>query len=444
MKRKGGCGMLIGAALMMSTAFAEMRGTVRPRLEVESQPSGAEVIVDGEKLGQTPLVVNDFVAGEHHLRLRMAGYVDYDDYVSSSEGAEIRRNVTMEEELGLLLLKSEPAGCQIRINGVSYGVTPRFIDTLPTRKEHLIRLSKPGYRDQMISVRFSGREPKVCEEKLMRDSGLVRFVTEPAGAEITVNGIVRGVTPLEVGEIPQGIASVKLHLAGYTDEMRELRLNAGDEQTLSVMMKKLPGTLQLFAEPESALFYLDGEARGKGPLNITSLTPGTHTLRCEAEGYESLVREVVIVGGEVKREEFKLNSVMGRVELRTVPGGAEVLLDGKKVGVTKVASAEAGAPSELFTIDGVLAGEHTLGVRKSGYRDVSRLLDVSAKETVRVRPIALRTAFVPDIEVQTDTGTFKGVLKRRDGAVIVLEVNPGTEYTIPIKRDTRITLLGEE
>lgn len=436
--------LLCAAVLWTAVASAEVRGMVRPRLEVESAPSGAEVIVDGEKLGLTPLVVNDFAAGEHHLRLRIPGYLDYDDFVSSSEGVEIRRNVTMEEELGLLLLKSEPSGCQIRINGVSYGTTPRFIDTLPTRKEHLIRLSKPGYRDQTIAVRFSGRTPKVCEEKLMRDSGLVRFVSEPAGAEITVNGIVRGVTPLEVSEIPQGIASVRLRLAGYVDETRELRLNAGDEQTLSVMMKKRPGALQLHAEPESALFYLDGEARGKGPLNITSLEPGTHTLRCEASGYEALVREVVIVGGEVKREEFKLSSVMGRVELRTVPGGAEVLLDGKKVGVTKGVGAEEGEPSELFTIDGVLSGDHTIVVRKNGYRDISRPLDVSARETVRLGRLTLKTAFVPDIEIMTDSGPIRGVFKRRDGSVIVLETKPGLEYPFPIKRDTDIRYLGEK
>lgn len=426
-------------------AFSDVPASVRPRLEVESNPSGAEVVVDGKMLGLTPLVVNDFAAGEHHLRLRLTGYLDHDDFVSSIEGAEIRRSVAMEEELGLLLLKSEPDGCQIRINGVSYGVTPRFIGTLPTRKEHLIRLSKPGYRDQVIAVRFSGREPKVCEAKLMRDSGLVHFASEPAGAEVTVNGIVRGVTPIDVGEIPQGITTVRLHLAGYTDEIRELRLNAGDEQSLSVMMKKLPGSLYLHAEPEFALFYLDGEARGKGPLHISSLDPGTHTLRCEAQGYETLVREVVIIGGEVKREEFRLNNVMGRVELRTVPGGAEVFLDGKKVGVTKVVSSEESEPSELFTIEGVMAGDHTLVVRKNGYRDISRPLDISARETIRIGRLVLKTAFVPDIEITTESGIkLSGVFKRRDGSIIVLEPKPGTEYAIPIRRDTQIRWLGEE
>lgn len=414
---------------------------VQSRVNISSQPSGAMVFVDGVNRGQTPLMLFDLKAGRHNLKYRLHGFVDADDTFVLDEGAVVDRNCLMEEELGLFLLKTDPAGCKITVDGLAAGETPRFFANLTTRSTHTIRLSKPGYRDQTISVKFNGREPLVREEKMVLDSGVVNILTDPAGAEVTVNGIVRGKTPLLVRDIPKGTAVVKLTLDGYREEVRELKMSAGEQQTLSLSMAGLPGTLHLLSSPAHAAFYVNEEARGVAPLSITGLQPGDYVVRCEAEGYAALTKTITIGNGQSAREEFKLSNVMGRVDLRTSPAGAEIFFDGRRMGVTKSSGGETAEWSDLYSIENVMTGEHALIIRYEGYHEVARSVMVKPKETAHVGKISLRRAFIPDVEVTTVSGVVRGVFKGRNDAAFVIETKPGTEYPIPANQVRNIRYL---
>jgi hypothetical protein len=86
-------------------------------------------------------------------------------------------------------------------------------------------------------VTLSGRTPVAVFEKLVLDSGVVECVSEPAGATVQVNGIVRGTTPCRIDRVPKGYATVVFKLKGYEDEKRELRIVPGDSQSLSLSMR---------------------------------------------------------------------------------------------------------------------------------------------------------------------------------------------------------------
>lgn len=415
--------------------------TVQSRVNLSTQPSGATVFLDGVNRGQTPLMLFDVKPGRHHLKYRLHGYVEADDTFVLSEGATVDRSCDLEEEFGLLLLKSEPEGCQIRVDGLAVGETPRFLSTLTTRNTHTIRLSKPGYRDQTLSVKFNGREPMVREEKLVLDSGVVNILTDPSGAEVTVNGIVRGKTPLLVRDIPKGTAVVKLTLNGFREEIRELKMSAGEQQTLSLSLTGLPGTLHLLSSPAHAAFYVNEEARGAAPLSIAGLAPGEYVVRCEAEGYAPLTKTITIVNGQSAREEFKLSNVMGRADMKTSPVGAEVFLDGRRIGMTRTSGGEMNEWSDTFAIESLMAGEHALIVRKAGYHEVARTIVVKPQATCHVGRITLKRAFIPDVEVTTVNGVVRGVLKGRNESAVIVETLPGTEYPIPAKQVRKIEYL---
>ena len=430
-------------ALAFAAVLASAQERVRTRLDVTSEPEGATVVVDGVEKGVTPLVLHDLAPGNHHVRCRLQGYVDSDAFVSMREGSRIDRHETLEAETGLLLVKTEPEGCNIKVDGVSIGETPMFVANLTTKDVHKVRLSKAGYQDQTISVKFNGREPLVREERMILDSGALDIISDPAGAEVTVNGIVRGRTPLAVEKIPKGTATVKIRLDGFKEDVREVRMNAGDRQTLSVLLVGYPGTLHLISVPPGARFYLNGEARGQSPVSIPSLQPGEYEVRCEKEGFGSVTRTVEIKNGASAREEFRLSSVMGRVEVRTTPPGAEILLDGRKVGYSKASGGEAVEKSDIFPIEEVLEGEHVLLVRKDGYQEVSRTIRVESKKTSRQHNIILKRAFVPDIEVTTATEVIRGVFKSKNDEVIIIERTPGTDYPIPLRTVRKIESLAK-
>lgn len=420
------CSCFLASALI---GFAQER--IQSRVSITSQPDRATVYIDGRIRGQTPLMIFDLDKGVHHLKYHLNGYEDVDDYIDMSEGPIIDRTAVMREEKGLLLIKTDPVGCQIKIDGASVGESPRFIGNLTAKDLHTIKLSKAGYRDQVLTIRFKGREPIVREEKLILDSGVVNIITDPDNAEVTVNGIVKGYSPILVRDLPKGSAIIRLKLDGYKDETRELRMNAGDQQTLSVPMTALPGTLHVITTPSHASVYLNDEIQGTAPISIPRLSPGEYTVRCESAGFTSLTKTIKIENGKSVREEFVLNNILGRVEIRTSPIGTEVFLDGHKVGVTSGISGEQSDTSDTFAIDNVQEGTHTVIFRKEGYHEFAKVIHVKAKGTIRLPHINLKKAFIPDIEVTTVDGKFRGVFKNQTVSTIIIETTPGVEYPIP-------------
>ena len=415
---------LFAAIMLAVSSFAA--DEVRPRVNITSQPSGATVIVDGMDRGTTPVTLFDLTPGRHHLKYRLAGYVERDRFFNTNEnpGPYIEKNEVLEEEKGLLLLKTDPAGCDIQIDGVSVGRTPRLVTHLAVNGSYSVKFRKAGYQDQVINVKFEGRKPLVREEKLVLASGTIDISSEPAGAEVMVNGIVKGRTPIRVTEVPRGRATVKFRLDGFAEEVRELAINAGDVQALPIVLKGLPGTLQLTSVPDGARFYVNNEAKGKGPLSIPGLKPGEYSVRAELEGYGTMTKTIQIDNGQSANEEFRLSNVMGRIEVRTSPVGAQVFLDGKSYGVTRSKDPDAEF-SDILTIENVMEGEHTLVLKKEGYSDRTSHPKVQSEKTSKYHHQRLVRIFTPDVEIITARGNYQGVLISRSGDWVEIETKPG-------------------
>ena len=417
---------LLSCVLGLSLSAQEK---VQPRVTITSQPAGASVIIDGMDRGTTPITLFDIAPGRHHLKYRLAGYEERDRFFDTNDGPYIEKNEVLEEVKGLLLLKTDPPDCDIQIDGVSVGRTPKLITHLPVRGTHVIKLRKAGYLTQSISVRFNGRKPLVREEKMIQSSGTINVISDPAGAEVTVNGVSQGVAPVEVEQVPKGRAVVKFHLDGFADEVRELSVNAGDVQTLSVSLRALPGTIHLSSVPVGARFYVNNEPRGTSPLTLSNVKPGSYDVRAELEGYGTVSKFIAIDNGGSTNVEFRLSNVMGRMEIRTSPPGAMVYLDGKRVGETKSADPSA-EYSDILSIENVLEGEHTLVVKKEGYADKTSHAKVESTKTAQGR-LRLTRIFTPDVEIVTARTTCKGVLLGIKPDYIEIESSPGIKRSFP-------------
>lgn len=411
---------LIFSLAMCFAAWAQ--NVAQSRIVVSSQPSGALVSIDGVSRGTTPITLFDVEPGRHHLKIKLAGYEDDDSFFVNSPGQFVEKNAVLKEVLGLLLVKSTPSGCNIEIDGMSVGESPLLVTHLAVKDTYSMKLTKAGYQPKTVSVRFNGSAPVVRDEQMVLDSGVINILSEPSGAEVTVNGIVRGRTPLLVRDVPKGRAVVKFRLEGFKEEVRDLAMQAGDQLTLPVEMQALPGTLHLVSVPEGARFYLGDEARGRGPIVIPSLKPGTYRVRAEMPGYGTLERDVVITSGKSAREEFKLSSIMGRIEVRTNPVGAAIVFNKRMLGYTK-AKGEVHV-SEPFAIENVQEGEHVLVVSKEGYADVTLHPKVENSKTFQAS-VKLKRVFVPNIEIVTARGTYRGILVSINSEYLLLEVQLG-------------------
>ena len=419
--------LVLAAALAALAASAQETKAIR--CDFTSQPDGANVLVDDMVRGVTPLTLYDLAPGKHHVRFEMANYEGVDEFLFLREGGTFQKNAVLNPIKGLLLLQTDPEGCDVSLDGLSLGKTPRLIASLDAKDTYRLLLQKPGYQPRNVEVKFNGRTPLVKSETLIVDSGVLEVTSDPAGAEVVVNGQPHGTTPATVRDVPKGRATVVLRKQGFGEETRELSVVAGETQTLFIKMSGLPGSMTLTSVPEGARIYVNDQPQGKAPVVLSNLKPGPYTIRAEKEGFATATKTVTIENGAALAEEFRLENVMGRIEVRTIPSGVQIVFDGNNVGSTKSREgAEGDAASDVFAIENVREGEHTLVLRCEGYAETTKHPVVENQKTQIVN-VKMKRVFTPDVEILTDSGTYRGVLISNTPNGVEVEVSLGISRT---------------
>ena len=418
--------LLALAAVFVPLSALAAADSPRPsRVDFTSRPDGVNVFVDGALRGVTPLTLFDVAPGRHRARFEAVGaaaacYEPADDFFTAGEGSCISRHVELRAVKGLLLLTSEPSGAAITLNRMSLGETPRLVTALDATGKYSIKFEKTGYQPRVAEVKLSGRTPLVVHENLVLDSGVLEISSDPAGAEVSVNGVPRGATPLTIKDVPKGHVLVKTTMKGYKDDVRELVVAAGDVQRLALQMEPLPGKLSLASVPSGARVYVDGDVRGLAPIDVV-VKPGLHSVRAEMAGCDTEMREIEVGLGETVVHEFRMDSILGRIEVRTKPAGVQVLLDGRPVGVTRSGGGEV---SQTLMVDNVPEGSHTLEFTLKGHAGARRETYVSRREAVSV-DVSLVKVFTPDIRVKTLGATYDGELVFEGPDYIDVMIKPG-------------------
>lgn len=416
-------------SMISALVFADEASPRLARMEFKSVPEGAQVFINGESRGMTPFSLGDLKPGKtYHLRMELDDYDPYDAVFTAKEGANETKFAKLEPLKGILLVTSDPAGAEISLDGYSLGETPRLITTLETKGRYALVLKKTGYLDTKIEVGFEGRRPLVHHVKLVLNSGVANITSEPSGADVVLNGISRGTTPVTVSEIPKGQLVLVLKKEGYKTLTREISINAGDTPNLYYELEALPGQMNLTSLPGGARFYINGEPRGEGPLYLKNVKPGTYTVKVEKDGYDAETREITVANGETVNEEFRLSSNLAKLEIRTRPAGVAVEIDGRRYGSTK-GSSDPNRWSDVLIIPGLKACEHTVRLKRRGYAEVVEHPVLKVSSTTPLN-IPMRAVFTPNIRIKTATETIEGVMKASTGTYITLEVKPGVERTI--------------
>lgn len=115
-QRERACGSCQGDALQqaMATLSGELLRDAQnhPRgiVEIESQPAGAQVVLDGQKRGVTPYQ-RALLAGSHELLLGLSGYADHQQTLQVQGGQTLRIDVPLAPGVSLLgHAESSPGG----------------------------------------------------------------------------------------------------------------------------------------------------------------------------------------------------------------------------------------------------------------------------------------------------------------------------------------------
>ena len=134
---------------------------------------------------------------------------------------------------GKVKILSQPSGATIWIDGRKAGRTP--LTTTLSYGEHKLEAYKKGYRRVIYTLRVRKEETtinvKLVRERKEKPSASIDIITDPPGAEVTIDGKKAGKTPLSGLELEEGEHTMILKLGNYRTVKKVFRLKAGETRT---------------------------------------------------------------------------------------------------------------------------------------------------------------------------------------------------------------------
>lgn len=228
--------------------------------------------------------------------------------------------------IGAAAFASTPQGAEVFVDGAPVGRTPVRVE-LKAGKHAVEFKLKTATRTKTIAV-TQGAELPVSVDWNQQAIGSLQVNSTPTGAKVTVDGKLRGQTPLTLNDLAAGPHTV---LIDSSEGSVRRKVQIADGGTESLTESIYPGWLHVSTPIDVTI--LDG---GKPALlddsNRVLLKPGAHTVRIEnRELAFSQTKQVEIEPGGTTKIAIEVPASTLTV---TGSAGADVFVDGVKAGQT--------------------------------------------------------------------------------------------------------------
>lgn len=196
------------------------------------------------------------------------------------------------------------------------------------------------------------------------EQGLLRVKATVDGAVVYVDNQELGVTPITT-YLPPGDHTVRVAADNYDPFVRRVTVTTGRTVELAADLLPGAGTVEFIVEPSGATLTLNDREQYPTPVRLRDLQPGEYRWSLTAPAYEPQEGSFTFSRGRNLLFSPKLESSAGRFTVHSRPEGAEVFLDGQRVGTT---------PLELRDIP---PGVHQVLLDQKGQAAVLRTVDTT-------------------------------------------------------------------
>jgi len=184
---------------------------------------------------ETPCSFNNLAPAQYGLEVQKEGYQSVQTALQVKNGDVQDQKIRLESLAKGIYVSSQPPGADVFINGAKQsGQTPVTLPLAPGQYNLVLRL--PGYEGYAGSIQIKDNIQTqlsvTLNEKSATHVAWAQVSTNPKGAEIIVDGTSTGqFTPARV-QIPSGLRTVTLRLAGYQLAKRTVQVSEGGTVTV--------------------------------------------------------------------------------------------------------------------------------------------------------------------------------------------------------------------
>ena len=216
-------------------------------VSLSTVPAGADVLVDGEIFGTTP-VNAEILQGRRDLTLKLSGHKAWQDDFDVIAGQDFTiPPVQLEPADGLVFIRSNPSAASLTIGGDFKGLTPLEVALAPGQN-HELTFFKNGYHSKKTTIRTQPNQERELNLELDPVLASVSVIAEPVDAELYVNGEFRGLANQSI-ELMAASQQIEIRKAGYVPYTAEFTSRPGLDQIIRVTLKSLEQARQEQIKP---------------------------------------------------------------------------------------------------------------------------------------------------------------------------------------------------
>ncbi|PYJ56609.1 MAG: hypothetical protein DME82_04345 [Verrucomicrobia bacterium] len=251
---------------------------------IQTEPAGALVVL-GDHAQKSPATFADLEARNYSLRIMSPGY----EPVETSIDFRRKRSLDLAtfrlvRSKGAIRIQSEPPGAQFSVRSEDgqisrEGATPQTIADLPTGKYSIV--ARRG--DWELHGDVEVQRGDTISKSFAFVSAITSITSDPNGAEIYVDGKLRGRAPLRL-DLPAREHELVAHLDGWPDEQQKINVDAQRENAAHFVFAN--GSVKITSAPGGATVITNGKDLGQTPLVIEEVKPGDVDYELRLAGYK--------------------------------------------------------------------------------------------------------------------------------------------------------------
>ena len=245
-------------------------------LKIDSKPeSGAIVLIDGERKGMTPFTSDTLPSGEYEVKLMK------DMYETGTFTVVVKDSQTQEIELPI-----KPTFSQVTVTTDSE--SDIFIDGEKKGKgkwqgrllegTHILEARKISHRTTVVKLDvIVGKNESVVINNPVPIYGALDIQSEPDEAEVYLDGVKIGETPLKKNDVLVGNRTIRFEKKGCATLTKSYTV---EESNIISIYEKLDSgkIITVTTGREGDEIYVDGKLAGQSPLSI-DLSFGSHDIK---------------------------------------------------------------------------------------------------------------------------------------------------------------------
>jgi len=233
--------------------------------------------------------------------------------------------------------------------------------------------------------------------------GNINVVTNPNGADVLLDGIAMGKTPLQLDSLPEGEKILNLTHPYHGKELRTVTVVRGETTKIEVNFRDQVGSLHIFTNPTGAQVVLDGERLDKRtPIELSRIATGKHSLAVSMDRYGSYQLTVEVFPNRIAEPTIELQPIpWGTLTVRTVPKNTAVSFVEQDI---------------LYKHGmGLPVGEYLIEVSRTNYLTATKRIRVGARANTEQVKLELR--LVP-LRVSTSPANAEITIEYQQGGIL--------------------------